>query len=222
MAVNSRDLTTLDRVSDSILKSDAEDALTREVFDSSGQFSDEGERGVASASRRVKSYLNRELIVLEKRSLLRSSDWVEKDRTPDDTYVYRLKYFRIREWPVLSVSEDTKVLKDRDIYAPDDTLSQINYFSGYRRQDQVLSDFPSNVQSEFSSEDDIPVLPETIEDVVINLSVHFAMIRISGLVGKEVSQQEIGDFSTTVRRERARDNYEINQLNRINDYRFYT
>jgi len=222
MAVQTRDLTTLSRVSDAILKSDAEDALTRDVFNSSGSFSEEGERGIASASRKVKSYLNRELIVVEKRSLLKKSDWVEKDRTPDSDYVYRLKYFRIREWPVLSVSEDTKILKDRDVYAKKTDISELNYFAGYRRQDHVLGDFPSNIQSEFGSEDDIPVLPETIEDVVINLSIHFAMIKISGLVGKEVSQQEIGDFSTTVRRERARDSYEINQLNRINDYRFYS
>lgn len=222
MAVDTRDLTTLSRVSNAILRSDAEDALSDQVFASSGNFSDEGERGISSASGKVKSYLNRELIVAEKRTLLRDGDWEKRLRTPDDTYTYGLSFHRIKEWPVLSVNEDVKILGDRRIYAKDGSLSEVNYFGGYRRQDHVLSDFSSNIQSEFGSEDEIPVLPELIEDVVIHLSIHFAMLRISGLVGKTVSEQEIGDFQTTVRKHEADESFERSQLSRIQTERFFS
>jgi len=57
--VDTSDLTTFESVSTSILKSDAEDALTREVFDANGDFAEEGRLGISSASRRVKDYLTR-------------------------------------------------------------------------------------------------------------------------------------------------------------------
>lgn len=222
MGVSLRDLTTFGRVSDAILKSDAEDALTSQVFDNSGAYSDEGERGIAFASRKIKSFLNRELVVVEKQALCYSEDWEEKKRTPDNNYIYKLKYSRIREWPVLAVDEDTKVYGDRNIFAKDDEFESITYFGGYRRETQSYTDFSSAVTNEFSSDDDIPVIPEDIEDVAINLAIHFAMLRISGLVGKSISKQDIGQFTTTVRRESARENYESRQLNRIQDYRYFS
>lgn len=221
MPVSTTDLTTLDTVSKAVLKSDAEDALTREVFNSSGQFSEDGIRGISVASQRVEDYLNRPLIVKKHRVFLKSDDWIESDRTPNQDYEYRLRLNFVRNYPVLSVDEDVRVV-DRRIFAKEDTLTELNYFAGYRREDQVLGDFNSDIQSEFGSEDDIPELPPVIVDVVNNLAIHNAVVRISGLIGKSISEQQVGDFRTTVRREQARDNYETDQLKRIQDYRFFT
>lgn len=222
MAVDTSDLTTLDTVSKAILKSDAEDALTREVFNSGGTFSEDGKRGISVASDEVKGYLTRELTVSKYLTFVSKSDWKEPDKHPKG-YRFRLAYHRIRDWPVHKVEEsDTKIHRVRTLYAKRDDYDQINYVAGYRREDQDLSDFGSEIQSEFGSTDDIPTLPSTVVDVVNNLAIHYAMIRISGLVGKQISEQEIGDFSTTVRRESAKSEYPKEQLKRLQDLRLFT
>jgi len=220
--VDTSDLTTFESVSTSILKSDAEDALTREVFDPIGDFSKEGKLGISSASRRVKDYLTRELIVDKQLIFLARRDWREPDRIPNQDYTYRLAYPRIRDWPVHSTKQDTVIIGERKVFSPTRNLDQIEYIAGYRREDQTLTDFPQYIQDEFDNESDIPVLPATITDVVNNIAVHNAVLKISGLIGKSVSEQQVGDFNTTVRREQARSEYPKQQLKRIQSHRLFT
>jgi len=220
--VDTSDLTTFESVSTSILKSDAEDALTREVFDANGDFAEEGRLGISSASRRVKDYLTRELIVDKQIIFLARRDWKEPDRTPNQDYTYRLAYPRVRDWPVHSTTEDTIIVDERKVFSSTRNLNQIEYIAGYRREDQELTDFPQYIQDEFSNKSDIPVLPATITDVVNNIAVHNAVLKISGLIGKSISEQQVGDFNTTVRREQARSEYPKQQLKRIQSHRLFT
>lgn len=219
--VETDSLTTLGRVSDALLRSDANDSLAQEVFNQSGDYTEEGVRSVHTASDRVKDYLKRGVYVSENSVLLHKADWVRKDRTPDSNYIYRLSLPRIANWPVLRTDQDTKIVGEREVFAQDSTITKLDYFAGYRREDQTgLSDLPSNIENEFSNIDDIPILPEAIEDVVVHIAIHSAVLRIKDLVGTTRSEQSMGDFQYTVQRMSYEENYKSRMLNNIQNERY--
>jgi hypothetical protein len=221
MPVDNKALTTIDRVSNAALRSTANDALSEKVFNQSGDYSNEGIRSINTATENVKSYLKRNLSVSYHTSFLTRDDWKHTERSPKN-YEYRCSLVPIKDWPVIKViDKDVKIVDDRKIFAKDKSIEQIEYVSGYRRKDQTnKSDLPSKVDNELSSVDQVPILPKEIEDIVIKLSIYSAVIRLKDLVGTTRSEQEFGDFGSTVQKIEYDEGYEIRELKKIQNYRF--
>jgi len=219
--VDTEAFTTLARVAMALLRSDGHDILAEKVFDQSGDYTEEGVRSIHAATNEIQAYLKREVIIREIDVLLRPEDWVEKDRTPDSDYIYRLSLPRVESWPVYSSPQDIKIWGDRKIFAKDRKISKLTYFAGYRREDQTLNDLPTNIQNEFGSEDEITIIPRDIEDVCINLAIHSAVLRLKDLIGTSRMEQSMGDFQTTVTRISYEQNYKKRQLNNIQDERYF-
>jgi len=222
MPVSDESLVTLDGAKNILLRSDAEDKLAEQVFDDSGQWSDEGIRLLEESSEHVKNHLNRRLLVDTNKALLRSMDWCRSDRTPNDDYLYRLKLHHVNEWPVLWTDEDTIIYGDRYIFAKD-RLNSVNYIAGYRREGQdQLSDFSSDIEDNLNSVDDIPTLPQDIIGVSLRIAVYWATQQIKGLVGMSESIQNIGsNMRATIQKTSLDEKFVSNQLMTLLDYKFY-
>jgi hypothetical protein len=220
MALATGALTTFESVSNMLLRSDAEDKLASEVFQSGGDFEKEGERAIGDASKQVTTYLSRDLIVKKYLILTKRGDWEDVDRTPDSDYNFRLVLHRVREWPVLAVEEDVKIHMERFLFAKSRLSDNLNVYGGYRRDDQSLSDLSQDVQDQFSQDSDVPVLPEDIVGVVNRLSVYYAKVSIKGLIGISEETQNIGqNLRTTVEKTERDKEYVKEELRKLQDYR---
>ncbi len=220
MAVSESALTTFDSVSSMLLRSDAEDKLASEVFEVNGTWESEGKRGIEDASEQVKTYLKRDLIVRKIQVLTTRLDWNATDRTPDKDYNFRLKLQHVEKWPVLDVEQDTKLFGDRYIFAKE-RLSNVDIYAGYRREDQSLSDLPTEIENHFNGDEDIPVLPSDIVGVVNRLAVYYAKMSIKGLIGISKEVQNIGsNIRATVEKTQRDEEFVMNELQKIQAYRF--
>lgn len=215
-------LTTFKSVRNAIMRSDKEDSLSEEVFQSNGQFEGEGKRAIHSASDRLREYLKRGVHVNKLNPVLVNDDWCYTKRTPDSDYPYRLRLSRVEDWPVVAVEEDVKLHPDRDrhIYAKK-RHSRLNYWGGYRRGDQNLADLNLDNNSNFSDKKDIPSLDGTIiEDVVNNIAIYWATIKIRSLLASSSVTQDMGEFQSSLQRETFDKNFEMKQLKRIAGQRY--
>ena len=222
MPVSPTALTTFDEVSQSLLRSDAEDKLASEVFDANGTWKDEGRRGIHDATDQVEEYLGRRLIVSKKVILTGKKDWTcPSMRLLDEDYPAMLKLHRVKDWPVLHVEEDVVTHGERRVYAKAPSNDNLNVIAGYRREDQELADFGSDIQSAFNDKSDIPTLPSDIVGVTMRLAVYYAKVQIKGLIGMSEERQNIGsNMRVTVEKTVRDEEYVANELRKLQSKRY--
>jgi len=202
--VSEQAIATLAEVKAFLIEHDASDALAEEVFTDGGQYDEEGVSLIESSSKRLKDYLHRDLTVSEWTPLFAQEDWELVKRTPDLNYPYRLKIYRVPDWPVLKVNEDVKVQGKRRIFAQSRGLNKIQLWAGYRREGQTSADL--GVDSELS-DSEIPTYPENLVQVVKKIAVFEANQQVKGLIGVQSETQMMGEFSTEVRTTETDRNY---------------
>jgi len=214
-------LITFETVSGFLLESDVNDTLSEKVYTVGGDFESQGVTSIHTSSSRVKSYLNREILVDKFDILLSRQDWKKVDRTPDKEYSYRLAPHLIPNWPITKIDGDVIRHGDRSIFAKGADIPQLKFWAGYRRKDQNLESYPKEV-SDNLNKSEVPVLPDIIKDVTARIAIHRANRQLKGLIGVNRTKQMFGDFSGESEKVSADDSYEMKQLKRIQEYRYLT
>ena len=217
--VDFKSLVTFDDMTGFIMESDAGSVLSEKVYKDGASFDSQGISSLRQASQRVKSYLNRTLLADRYNPLLARSDWKAVKRTPGNGYRYQLNLNLVPDWPVLKITENIKTHGDRKLFAKDNTFNSIEFWAGYRRKDQDLSNYPSEINNNLT-ESEVPVLPQIIADVTMRIALHRAFRQLKGLIGISRIKQMFGDFSGESQKDDASDRYATRQLKRINHYRF--
>jgi len=220
MPISTYDIITMQQVRSHLLRSDASDSLAREVFSDTGDSSGEGFRAISDSTSEVETYLQRDLIARRHTRWLHDDDrsWKRDTRNPNKEYTYRLRLNEIENWPVLWVEQDTKIYGTRYVYAKE-PLESITYIAGYRRNDQNIADFPSEVANEVNT---IPELPDNIVSVALKIAHFNAVQQIKGLIGVASETQMKGTYETEVQNTQFLTNYVERQLQRIASKRYMT
>lgn len=145
-------------------------------------------RAIEYATRQVENYLQRRLIIRERTTLGRDVDLEYDHDVSSDQEDYFSFY--LGDWPVLesiSIDPDEYNLQVHpdgrrfftEVSAADFPIRQVDYYAGYRREDQGLSGLQSkDGLSGLTVEP--PVLPAQIRSTTIRIALH----RLQAMLGE--------------------------------------
>lgn len=182
----------------------------------------QAEDAIADVTQIIEDYLDRDLIVRKHTLLHEDIDYrYDTAVSTDATSNYS---FYTNQWPVVEVESVTpsgftlEIHPDgRRLYTDFDgdtqPIRQVEYFAGYRRADQSLSDLQNDLP-DLGTEPE--KLPRTIRQVATRLTVHFLKEMESNVLGSR-TVQTTGPVTVTV--EGADTSFVTRELRRLNRYR---
>ena len=172
------------------------------------------EQAIIDVTQQIETYLGRKLIVHKTRQAVPEATW------RDDEVLTGKVWWWADEWPVVeTITPNLETHPDSSrvqLAEANREAGTYEYFAGYRRQDQKLSDLQE--EPELSSLSVLPeVLPADISRVAVELVLYTLHQARGGTYGRGSVAQEVGSSTMTV--ERADTRFVGRTLSRINRYR---
>lgn len=197
------------------LKVDALSSLGIDITDKTtvsglgGSYQDAAILTIRDVTEAIESYLDRKLIVRKHKIDIRSHKWADNDALDE------MQYYP-PEWPVVQIeTSGVEISNDSERFLSDTKKDEVEFYAGYKRRDQTLS----NLQDELSDLDETPEdLPYDIRRVAVRLVLYELTQVKQGTVATSSVTKTAGNATSEITKART-DVYD-DELQKLHDERW--